>query len=167
MYRNTPKYKNTAAKITALVCLLSGGALFCFANAGIIVLPSIAQLLGIILIAVAIYIASVYLLRAYTFIIEENNEDSYDFIITEKKGGRDIKVVHFAISDITSVREVNPSNKHQIQAERKSKKRYTYNTLFAANRFIELCASLDDEEYSVFVAYDEKLLAIFRSVLNK
>ncbi len=167
MYRSTPKYKNTAAKITALVCLLSGGALFCFANAGIIVLPSIAQLLGIILITAAIYIASVYLLRAYTFIIAENNEDCYDFIITEKKGRRDIKVVHFAISDITSVREVTPSNKHQIEAERKNKKRYTYNTLFAANRFIEICASLDDEEYSVFVAYDEKLLAIFRSALNK
>ena len=167
MYRNTPKYKNTAAKITALVCLLSGGALFCFANAGIIVLPSIAQLLGIILITAAIYIASVYLLRAYTFILEENNEYGYDFIITEKKGSREIKVLHFASSDITSVREVNLLNKKHITRERKNKKRYTYNTLYAANRFIELCASLDDEEYSVFIAYDEKLLAIFHSVLNK
>ena len=165
MYKNSPQHKNTAAKICALSCLLSGGALFCLTNARLIAFASLAQLIGILLIAAAVYIASAFLLRSYTYIVEENGSGGYDFLITEKKNKRDIKVLHFYITDISSAREVNPSNHKQIQAERKAKKRYTYCTEFGARRFVEINAAIDGELYSVFVPYDRTLLDLLNSLI--
>lgn len=169
LYQKTVKPKNTAGKITSLLCLLCGAVLFILASNKLIMFPSIAQVIGVILIGVSIYIASAYLLREYTVSVTQSskfdNEDAsyaekFDFIITEKKNNRDIKVCHFGMNDVTKVQIVDPENKKQIQAERKQMKRYTYNTQYAAAQHIELRASLDGEEYSIFVTYDENLFRV-------
>lgn len=174
LYQKTFKPKNTAGKITALLCLLGGALLFILAN-GHIPLPLLAQIAGVILICTSIYIASAYLLREYTFSVTQgknyNDEEAeysekFDFIITEKKNNRDIKVCHFIMSDITAVREVSPENKKQVQAERKSKKRYTYNTQYAASRLIEVAATMDDENYSILITYDEDLLRVMNDLIK-
>lgn len=175
LYKKTIQPKNRAGKITALLCLLCGGATFVLAN-GFFPYPAVAQSIGVILICVSVYIATAYLLREYTFSVTQSNnfsdEDSsfsekFDFIIFEKKNNRDIKVCHFGIKDLTLVREVNPKNKKEISTQRKNMKRYTYNTEFAASRMIEVQAKLDDENFSILVSYDEELLRVLQGFFQE
>ena len=90
----------------------------------------------------------------------------YDLIIHERKGNRFIKVCHIELADIVSVREVNPNNIKQVKAERKSKKRYTYNTQYAASQKIEVVANISGEELSVLITYDSELLLAMERVLS-
>jgi hypothetical protein len=175
LYKKTVQPKNTAGKITSLLCLICGAALFIMAN-GHIPFPSIAQVFGVILIGTSIFIASVYLLREYTFSVTQsgrfsdedaNYSEKFDFIITERKNNKDIKVCHFGMNDVTLVRVVDPKNKKQINTERKNMHRYTYNTEFAAGRSIEVQAVLDTEEYSILVTYDEELLRVLNNFFRQ
>jgi hypothetical protein len=174
LYKKTATPRNTAGKITALLLLLCGGALFILAANFSILPPSIIQFIGVILIGISIYIASAYLLREYTFSIPQSNlmgdesyKESFDLVITEKKNNRDIKVCHFSMSDVTLVQTVNPKNRKQILQERKKMQRYTYNTEFAASRHIEVRATLDGDDYSIFMTYDEDLLRILESFFEE
>lgn len=165
MYKNTPNPKNTAGKLTALITLIIGAALFGLSYTNMIKPAWLSQIFGLILVAVAIYIASVYLLRRYTFIIEASDTDTSvaDFIITEQKNNRDITVCRIGVDEIISARVVTPQNKKTVAEERKSMKRYSYDTQFAPNRQIEIVAQYEDEKLSIIVTYDEKLLNILNS----
>lgn len=166
MFKKVIKHRNTSAKVSALLCLVCGASLFILAGNGFVVYPAAAQLISIALIAASIYIASAYLLREYTYAIEPNthvvDDDDlsaqYDLIITEAKGKKQVKVCHIEMSEITGVRVIDPNNRKQIQSERKDKKRYTYDTCFAASRQIEILSTIDGEDYSIIVSYDEEFL---------
>ena len=166
MIKRTPEPKNTAAKISALVTLLAGAVLFSTANAGVIAMPWLAQMLGMLFIAFSIYVAVAYLLRRYTFIIEpladregEHTEQKCDFVITERKNKSELTVCRISIDEIEFFREVDPKNKKKIKAERKRKKRYTYDVTFAPSRQIELSVLCQDEELSILITYDERLVS--------
>ena len=170
MFKKTIKHKNTAAKISALLCLICGATLFILAGNSLIAIPVLAQAISIILIVAAIYIASAYLLREYTYSIEPNtrfDEDAknqYDFIITERKSNKQATVCHVEMNDVTAINVIDPANRKMIRSERKNMKRYTYDTRFAASKQIEIRFTLDDEEYSVMVSYDEELLDTFKKL---
>ena len=85
------------------------------------------------------------------------------YIITERKGNRNITVCRVGLKDIVTVREVNSANKSQVNAERKNMARYTYDTSFIAPRRIELICKIGEDDLSVLVTYDEQLL----TALNK
>lgn len=161
IYQNTPNPKNTYAKILALVSLLLGAGLFIVSNLNILDAPAVPQLFGLILITVSIFVASLYLIRQYTFSIDLNptsETDELDFIITERKGKRDVTVCRIGISDMKMGREVNAQNKKRVAEERKKMKRYTYDTTFLPSKRIELVFKIDEEFYSLLVTYDEFLL---------
>jgi len=161
MYKNTPKPKNTYAKIVSLVSLILGSVLFVVSNSKGVAAPAVAQLFGILLMTAAIYIASVFLLHQYTFAIEQNpsgDDGELDFIITERKGNRDITVCRIGLDEITSVREVNTQNKKAVAKERKNMKRYLYDTTFIPVRRIEIVCSFDGEDISILATFDEQLL---------
>ena len=166
MFKKVIRHKNTSAKISALLCLLCGAALFILAGNGMVVFPVVAQALSIILIVVAIYIASAYLLREYTYSIEptarvseDNNvSNNHDIIIFERKSNKQVKVCHIELNDVTKINVIDPKNRKAIQSERKNMKRYTYDTRFAASMQVEISAVIDDEDYSIIISYDEELL---------
>ena len=166
MFKKVIKHKNTPAKISALLCLVCGAALFFMAGNGVIAIPALAQALSIILIVAAIYIAASYLLREYTYSIEadlHSDEDDeslerYGFIITEAKGKKQVKVCHLNMTDITEVRVIDPKNRKIVRSERKNMKRYTYDTKFAASTQIEVRANIDDEDYSIIISFDNDTL---------
>lgn len=170
MFKKAIKHKNTAAKISALLCLICGAALFILAGNGLVAIPVIAQAISIILIVVAIYIASAYLLREYTYSVEpntrfdEDTKNQYDFIITERKSNKQVKVCHIEMSDVTLINVIDPKNRKRIMSERKDMKRYTYDTRFAASMQIEIRATIDDEEYSIIVSYDAELLDVLKNL---
>ena len=162
MFKITPTPKNTYAKILSLSSLLLGAGLFIFANLDGVDYPVIPQLLGLILLTVSIYTASVFLLRRYTFSIDINtssNDNELDLIIFERKGNREISVCRVGLKDIVAVREVNAQNKNQIKDDRKKMKCYTYDVSFIAPRRIEIICRLNDDDFSILITYDEQLLA--------
>ena len=169
MYKNTPVPKNTAAKIYALVSLLGGAFLFLSTNLWNYSMPWLPQLFGVILLVFAIYIASAYLLRRYTFSIEESGgegesgEDGFSFRITELKYNRQMTLCLVNVSDIKLCRTVTPENRKKVKEEAQNKKRFTYDTAFAAPKQLELQMHVDDEEISMFITYDPDLVGI----LNK
>lgn len=172
LYKKTIKPQNRTAWIISLLCFLVGAVLFTSAANIFKSGAAIAQLIGILLLTFAIYILSAYLIRQYTFSVEHNkNEDggikeTYDFIITEQRYGKTVKVCHFKLTDITGILVVDAENKNQVSEERKSKLRYSYNTEFAPKRYIELSASLDGEDYSVIVTYDFDLFQTLNNAIN-
>lgn len=166
LYKQTIIKKNTAGKITALLFLLGGAAIFVTAN-NLPKYAALVQCVSVLLIGASIFIASYFLLRSYTFSVEmaEAEEDAsfaeqYDLIITENKGNRHFKVCHLSMSDVKSVRVVEPDNKKQIQSERKRMKRYSYNTEYAPSRQIEIVATVSDEELSILITYEEDLFRV-------
>lgn len=171
LYQKAIKHKNTFGKISAAILLVLGIALLLISNGGNIAYPALCQALAIILIAASIYIAVAFLLREYTYKIDPNthiskNDDmseQFDFIITEAKGKRNVKVCHIEICDIRSIRVVDPKNRKQVQSERKNMKRFTYDSNFTANRQIEIVANIDGEDYSIIISYDNDLLITFKN----
>lgn len=169
LYKKTLRPKNKAGKIIALLLLLGGFAAFFMSNAGIIAIPALAQTLGIAFIASAIYIASVNLLREYTFSVELSRDGGtkespeYEFRIDERRSRMTYTVCRIWISEIEQVRVMIPQNKKQIKTERKKKKRYTYDTTFAPAKRIEISARIDGEEISVLVTYDDDLLRVLKT----
>jgi hypothetical protein len=170
MFRKIIKHKNTAGKISALLCLILGAALFILSGSGYVAVPALAQAISIGLLVAAIYIASVFLLREYTYAIEpnihvvEDNDLSkqYDLIVTELKGRRQVKVCHIEMSDVKEIRIITPENKKTVKAERKGAKCYTYDTRFAPNLQVEIKADIDGEDYSIILSYDEDFIAALR-----
>ena len=169
LYKKIIKPKNTAAKVTSLLTLLSGA--FLWIASGIIPFPAIPQTCAVILIAVSIYVASAYLLREYSYEIADNykdgetdKKDRYDFRITELKGNRSVKVCHIEMSDLTAVKEITPQNAKETRAARKKMRRYSYNTQFAASRRIEIQARVCDEEISILLPYDDELISVFKNL---
>ena len=171
LFNKVIKHKNTFAKISAAICLVLGATLLLIASGGSVAYPVLAQVMGILLLTFSVYVAIAFLLREYTYSVEPNkhiaDDDSiseqYDFIITEAKGKRNVKVCHIEISDIRLVRVVDPTNKKQVRSERKNMKRFTYDTDFTARMQIEIVASIDSEDYSIIISYDEELLRVFKN----
>ena len=170
MFKKTPEYKNTAAKISVILTLALGLFLFIMANSGSIALPWLAQLFAIASITYAVEIAVIYLLRRYTFIIEpmseisDSGEEAYDLIINERRSNRELKVCHVSVKHIEFIRVVNSENKKTVKKERKVRTRYTYNTQFAAPRLLEIVIEGGGENASLLVSYDEELINALLSV---
>ena len=173
LFKKVMNHKNTAGKICAALCFICGAALLILTNGNLIAYPIIAQILAVILITASIYIAFAFLLRVYTFSVEPNKHiaddklsEQFDFIITEAKGKKSVKVCHVEMSDVKLVRIVDPTNKKQVASERKKMKCFTYDTDFTASRRIEIVANISDEDYSILISYDEELFRVFNNILE-
>ncbi|MBE6684607.1 MAG: hypothetical protein E7592_03010 [Ruminococcaceae bacterium] len=172
IYQKKIQPKNISAKITSALCLVCGAALLILAQAGYIAIPILAQLLGLVLWVAAVYIASAYLLRDYTYSVQANSKvgendtlsEIYDFIVYENKGKKSVKVCHIELKDITLVRKITPESKKNSTNEQKNIKRFVYNTQFAASQKIEILANISSEDYSVTVTYDEELLSVLQKI---
>ncbi len=170
MFKKTPVPKNTLAKISALITLVMGLFMFVFARTDVIAIPWLAQVIAIILLTFSIHVATSYLLKRYTFIIEsmlgaaESGEGAYDFIITEFRSNREIKVCHVSDKSIKYIRVVTPENKKAVSAERKKMQKYTYDIAFAVPRKIEIVVENGGELASMLVTYDEELLDALISI---
>ncbi|MBQ7829632.1 MAG: hypothetical protein IJ345_05115 [Clostridia bacterium] len=170
IYQKKIHPKNIAAKVTSALCLFCGAALLILAQAGYIAIPILAQLLGLILWIAAVYIASSYLLRNYTYSVQINSRDGdnltlseqYDFVVYENKGKKIVKVCHVEMRDVTNIIKITPESKKT--AENKDTKRFIYNTQFAANQKIEILARISGEDYSITVTYDEELFSVLQKI---
>ena len=58
-------------------------------------------------------------------------------------------------------------DRKEAEKERKAMKRYLYDCDYSPERFIELRASLEGEDYSIYVTYDEELLRVLQSLIKQ
>ncbi len=159
------------AKLYALITLIGGLVLFISANYLNYRFPWLVQCFGVVLIGAAIYLATAYLLRRYTFSVEDSEKEDEDgdkiptylFRITEFKNNRNITLCLVETRDIKLCRTVTPENRKKVKEERKTKKRYTYDIAFAAPKQLELQMHVDDEDISMLITYAPELVG----VLNK
>ncbi len=168
MFKKTIAPKNRAAKISALLTLLGGAFMFIMASGGNIPLTWLAQLIGIVLLTFSIYVASAYLFRQYSVVIEsvsgaaEDGEGAYDLIVYELGGRKyqkgDRKVCHVSVKHIEFIRVVTAENKKAVALERRKLDKYTYDTQFAPSRRIEVVVKNGGEEASMLLTYDEDVL---------
>ena len=168
MFKKVITPKNTAAKISALLTLLGGAFMFIMANGDLIPLPWIAQLIGIVFLTFSIFVASAYLFRQYSVVIEstsgaaEDGEGAYDFHVNEIGGRRhqkgDRKVCHESVRHIEFIRIVTAENKKEVARERAKLDTYTYDSHFAPSRRIEVVIKNGGEEASMLLTYDEDIL---------
>ena len=162
MFKKTIVPKNRAAKVSALLTLIGGAFMFIMANGGNIPLPWLAQLVGIVLLTFSIHVASAYLFRRHTVVIEsvsgaaEDGLGAYDLIVYEvgakKKGATgavDKKVCHVSVKHIEFIRVVTAENKKEVAKEHVKMDKYTYDTQFMAARRIEVVIKNGGEEASM------------------
>ena len=167
LYKKTARPKNTAAKAVALILLLGGASTVALAQNS-----AILQLIGIITITAAIYIAAAYLLRIYTFSIEPNGNNSdvekenLALVVSERRSNLDMKVCRIDLTEIKSVTVVSKENKKEVATRRKNKKKYTYNTEFSPRKKLEISALVGGDELSLLVTFDDELLKVLDYWLN-
>ena len=177
LYSKTFIHKNRAGKIVALISLLLGGIAFALGNIKFIAYPAIVQMIGIILIVTAIYIAACFLLRQYTVTIERNSvedgdvKDGYDLIIKEQKGKRHQKVCHVCLNNIISVEKYNNADKIERGEEKKRSKeraygyRYIYDTRFKTGQRMVIICRTGDFISTVYLCFDEELYRVLLEII--
>ena len=169
LYSKTFIHKNSAGKLIALISLLLGGIAFALGSSEFIAFPVIAQAIGVILIATAVYIASSFLLRQYTVSIEKNAREEgdikelYDLTVKEQKGKKLQTVCRIGLSNIVSVNIYDASIKKERRDEKESWRahsdslRYIYDTRFKTGRRIVVLCDVGDHKSTIYLCYDEEL----------
>lgn len=164
MFKKIIELKNRGAKASAILSLVGGAVAYIAAGGGNIPRPWILQTVGVALFTYSIYIATAYLFKRHTVVIEpagepdEDGESGYNLLIFEMNGKRERKVCDVPTSRVDFVRVVTAENKKEIAHNRKNKDKYTYDAQFAAQRRIEIAIISGGEVASILLTYDEDVL---------
>lgn len=167
MYKKTLKNANRNAKLIMWLLFAGGVFLFLFAGREGFPYPAFAQTVSIVMLGLAIYIASSYVLKEYTvevFFPTGEGADlskSPDFAIYEQRGKRRITVCLISLSEVEYIEILTDENKKEIKEKVKSMKRYRYNTFFCQTKFIHIvtrdgisvCCTYDDGLYCELCKY--------------
>lgn len=173
MYKYTPKIKNTTGKIYSLLLLICGVILFFLPIIQNIKFGALIQSAGIILITAAVYICTAYLLRNYTFSVDNSEQktvdvfgDEYenpiqriDFTVYDNKPRRSILVCRIGLDEIKRVEIMEKKNQKELKQSAKNYNRYKYDSTFIPSKQIVVFTKDD----CVFVTFDERLYHILNS----
>ena len=164
MFKKIIELKNKGAKASAILSLVGGAVAYIAAGGGNIPYPWVLQTAGVALFTYSIYIATAYLFKRHTVVIEpagepdEDGESGYNLLIFEMTGKRERKVCDVPTSRVDFVRVVTAENKKEVARDRKNKDKYTYDAQFAAQRRIEIAITSGGEVASILLTYDEDVL---------
>lgn len=169
MYRVKVTKQN---KATVILCgLLAAGGVGLFAlSFGNVPFPALAQLGAVCMLAGAIYLYSVYLLRDYTYAIEYSGifdatgAELYDLVVVEEVGRKQRVVCRLSMQQIEQVVLYDKTDKSQkkpaLAPTQQGAAFFRYhNDLFATKLIVVYCTSGD----GVALAFDQVLYDILRS----
>ena len=158
MYAYRPNFQKKKEKLLCLFLALLGAVLYGSSQIPNAPFPGLIQILGIACFAAAILLISMCLMRRYDYVLEENENGSYDFIITEYYGRRQMAVCRVSLADIQSVLPLTSETKAQRKSLKKQGKHYSYTgVLFDEKRYlVEMQAH--GEHVFVCICADETLL---------
>lgn len=164
MFKKKIEPKTRGAMASAIISLLGGAVAYIVSSGEAVPYPWALQVISVVLFTYSIYIATAYLFKRHTVVIEStadaagDREGAFDLIVYEAAGKRERKVCHVAVGNIDFVRVVDAQNKKGVARDRREKDRYTYDAQFAAQRRIEIAITSGDEVASILLTYDEDIL---------
>lgn len=161
MYEYVPKRKNKKALILVAMLILITAAGFLSAE----LIPAYrwtVQLLAIAAAALAVLLCGRYLLKEYTYRIEEQS-GGIDFVVIERQGKRGLTVCKIGTNDILEAYFETPENKNMIAKKGRQLRRYDYCVDLGADGTLCLFVREGDETVAVRISPDDKIASILLS----
>lgn len=155
MYAYHPQFKKKKEKLLAWFLVALGVVLYITSQYPGAPIPGILQILGVCSLAASILLVSMCVLRSYSYeIVEGEEEEKRDFVITEHYSRRKTVVCRVGVDDVVSVQELAPNWKKGQETL------YTYTgILFDEKRYlVEMQAH--GEHFFVIICADETLLKL-------
>ena len=160
MYEFAPKPKRTREKLWMSVCLLFGVLSYGFGQ--ILPYPMACQLLSIILLTAAVMITVRYLLRDYSYRLDEGEGDLAELTVTETMGRRRTVVCRVSVADIGQIL-VGPEDVNAV-SRRKMKKKglYRYLSQIRSDQSVFLEILDDGNRYFLEILADQRLISMLK-----
>lgn len=156
--RYTPRAVNRHAYLAIVLVVLA--AVVCFSIAGFAAgYKGLLQLLSMMLLVVAIFIASKYIFVSYEYIITQEGEDPAYFLIEERQGKRTSLVCQIPLRYILSV---TPWDRKTCPAGRFS----TFTASMDGGSYSTVHAREAGQDIVVKIEADDAFLAALRDAVN-
>ena len=160
MYAYRPNFQKKKEKLLCLFLALLGAVLYGSSQIPNAPFPGLIQILGVACFAAAILLVSMCLMRRYDYVVEENENGTPDFIITEYYGRRSMAVCRVSLSDVCSVLPLTKETAEEHTALKKQGKHYSYTSvLFDEKRYL-VEMNTHGEHIFVCICADETLLKL-------
>ena len=118
MYEYTPRRKNANALALSILSLVAGFALFALPSVLPIPMKGFWQLVGMVLIGLAIFVSTRYLLKTYRYAIRPAHDGQYDLTVTECQGRRRSVVCRLLMTNLTDVRPYDKATREAYRGQR-------------------------------------------------
>lgn len=160
MYAYCPKFEKKKEKLLCWFLALLGVALYFASQFPGAPVPGLIQILGVGCLAGMILLVSMCVMRRFEYVLEETEEGTTDFIITEVYSRRKTVVCRVSLSDICSVLPLTKENEEQHKALKKQGTHYSYTgVLFDEKRYL-VEMNTHGEHIFVSICADETLLKL-------
>lgn len=166
-YSEQPSRTNRVLAVTIWVLLICGIVLF-VASLYQPNLPAATQLIGVMLMTVAILLVGHYQTR-YTYRIEDDPRggEGHDFVVIQLRGRRETVVCRLGLEDVREIEEQTPENrdglKKKYAAQKDTVHAYCVDLLPAKSQYLRF----DDGGNRVVIRLQasDALIALFRDAL--
>jgi hypothetical protein len=137
MYAYRPTFKKKKEKLLAWFLTALGIILYITARIPGAPVPGILQILGVFCLAGMILLVSMCIMRRYEYVLEQNDDETVDFIITEYYGRRTTVVCRVSLAEVCSVLPLTKETEEQYKALKKQGTHYSYTgLLFDEKRYL-------------------------------
>lgn len=163
MYEYAPTFAKKKEKLLAFGLLALGLGIYFTAFLPQAPYPALLQILGVFCLCGMILVYSLVIAKRYVYAIEQNEEGSADFIITEYTGRRRTVVCRVSLSSVLMAVPCNEETRKKYAAECRGKHFYRYTgVLFDEARYylrMEECG----ESFWVQICANKDLIAALTS----
>lgn len=118
MYEYTPKRKNANALTVSILLLIAGFTLFALPSVLPIPMKGIWQLIGMLLVGLAIFVSTRYLLKTYRYAVRQAHDGGYDLVVTECQGRRRDVVCRLLLTNLSGLRPYDKAAKDAYRGQR-------------------------------------------------
>ena len=119
-----PERENSIASLSTLICGITGFVLFAAAN--YIPYPSVAQMIGIVLLVIAVMMAVRWQTR-YRYRVSEDTEDgTVELSVVRLRGNKTMTLCRLALRDLREMDACTPENRKECKQKYHADKIYNY-----------------------------------------
>ncbi len=156
MYEYAPKFAKKKEKLLTALVLVIGLLIYFVSFIPGVPYGALFQIAGVCGIAAMILLFSMVVARNYVYAIEEDEDGSLDFIITELYGRRRMVVCRVSLTSVSMALPRTEETRAQLSSEKSGKRIYNYTgVLFDEERYylriteggetflVQICANKD------------------------
>ena len=162
MHEYTPRPNRTVPYVAVFFLMIAGIVLF-MPNGMSYDASLWLRTAGIWAFAIAFIIADRYLLTSYTYIIDENENGTFDFVVSELHFRRRRTVCRISLSEIASISRIEKKKKTKLP--KKARVLYYFAEVAPQNLYLLHVVNEDGEAYLKFTP-DAKTAEIIASAIE-